>query len=563
MKRFFSRLFALAAALTIVVGSFGAVPTAQAAVSNTLIKGSTPAVYWYATNGKRYVFPNIKTYFTWFSSNDFGRVQVLSDYELSQIPLGGNVTYRGGAKLVKITTDPRVYAVSRYGTLRWVTSEYLAAQLYGANWRYQVEDVPDTFFINYTIGSPIYSASDFNVSTEYNGVSSPTDNIANLWTTPVQPTTPTYPYPAYPSGYPSYPSYPYYNDSFNGSTYISGSITNRWMSGDQEAITYTATVYNRNTALSNVFIQILDANTGHELGRCSAAESCSATLVSRDLKSANIYARAVDQRGTAIESSRVSVTYGRSNWYAYQPSYPVAFTGAARLTVSRTDVNYNEAVTFTTYIDTVSTDISNVRVKIYDGADGREVTSCAGQWSCATGALSFNRYDNQTFAVKYYAVLSDQYGRTLSPVYAPTVTVRPPYVPAPTPPVSPFYPPVLPPYVPPYVPPTPPVAPFQVTSVSASVSPSYDTCGTDTFTFVGSITANAAGTVRYTWERSDGAFSPEETVTFTEAGTKTVSKVWSLGASYNGWQRLHVLSPSNVLSNMATFNHTADCLWYY
>ena len=119
-----------------IVGTLGAAPTAQAVVSNTLIKGSSPAVYWYASNGKRYVFPNVKTYYTWFTSNDFGRVQVISDYELSQIPLGGNVTYRGGAKLVKVTTDPRVYAVSRYGTLRWVTSEYLASQLYGTNWRW-------------------------------------------------------------------------------------------------------------------------------------------------------------------------------------------------------------------------------------------------------------------------------------------------------------------------------------------------------------------------------------------------------------------------------------------
>lgn len=532
-----------------IVGTLGAAPTAHAVVSNTLIKGSSPAVYWYASNGKRYVFPNVKTYYTWFTSNDFGRVQVISDYELSQIPLGGNVTYRGGAKLVKVTTDPRVYAVSRYGTLRWVTSEYLASQLYGTNWRWQVEDVPDAYFTNYIVGSPIYSASDFNVSTEYNGVQSPTDNISNLWANPVQPSTPTYPsyqYPNYPNGYPSYPNYPYYNDAFNSSTYISGSITNRWMSGDQEAITYTATIYNRNTALSNVFIQILDANTGSELGRCSAAETCAATLASRDLKSANIYARAVDQRGTAIESSRISVTYGRSNWYAYpyQPNYNTAFTGSARLAASRTDVNYNDSVVFTTYIDTVSTDIGNVTVKIYNAADDSQVTSCSSQWSCTTNALSWNRYDNQTFTVQYYAVLSDQYGRTLSRVYSPVVTVRPAYIA-----------PVYPPYVPP--------AAFQVTGASASVSPTSNSCGTDTFAFNGTITTNGAGTVRYTWERSDGALSPEKTAYFANAGTQTVTDTWSLNANYSGWARLHVLSPNDTSSNMATFSHTSDCLWYY
>lgn len=541
MKGFFSRMFAVAAIVTTIIGTFGAALSAQAVVSNTLIKGSSPAVYWYASNGKRYVFPNLKTYYTWFTSNDFGRVQVISDYELSQIPLGGNVTYRGGAKLVKVTTDPRVYAVSRYGTLRWVTSEYLAAQLYGQNWRWQVEDVPDAFFVNYTMGSPIYSASDFNVSNEYNGVSTPTDNISNLWANPVTPYVPSYPYPNYPNGYPYY-GYNY-NDGFTGSTYVSGSITNRWMSGDQEAITYTATVYNRNTALKNIFIQILDANTGSEVGRCSGTESCSATLASREYKNANLYARAVDQYGKTLETSRVNVNYG-GNYNAYPYN---TFTGSARLTASRTDVNYNDAVTFTTYIDTVSTDISNVRVKIYNAADDSQVASCAGQWSCSTNSLSWNRYDNQAFTVQYYAVLSDQYGRSLARVYSPVVTVRPTYVP---------------PVYPPYIPPTPP-ATFQVTGVSTNVSPSSNSCGTDTFTFTGSISATAAGTVRYTWERSDGAWMAEKTLTFTGAGTQTVTDTWTLGSNYNGWVRLHVLSPNDMSSNMATFNHTSDCLWYY
>lgn len=546
MKGFFSRLLALGTALFLIVGTFGIVPSAQAVVSNTLIKGSSPAVYWYATNGKRYVFPNLKTYYTWFTSNDFGRVQVISDYELSQIPLGGNVTYRGGAKLVKVTTDPRVYAVSRYGVLRWVTSEYLAAQLYGSNWRWQVEDVPDAFFVNYTVGSPIYSVSDYNVGSEYNGVNTPTDNINNLWVNPVQPLAPYY--PNYQNGYPYY-GYNY-NDGFNSSTYVSGSITNRWMSGSQEAITYTATVSNPNTASSNIFIQILDANTGSEVGRCSAASTCAATLASRETKNVNLYARAVDQRGTAIESSRVSVSYGYNYNSGYYPYYNPStnFTGSARLTANRTDVNYNEGVTFTTYIDTVSTDISNVTVKIYNAAnESSPVATCSAQWSCSTNAVSWSRYDNQTFTVQYYALLSDQYGRTLSRVYSPVITVRPTYV----------APPVYPPYVPPA-----PVA-FQVTGVSASVSPSYDTCGSNTYTFTGSISTNGAGTVRYTWERSDGALSPEQTVYFNGAGTQSVTNSWNLNSTYSGWSRLRVLAPNDTTSNMATFSHTNDCLWYY
>lgn len=168
--------------------------SAQAATPsvNMLVKSSSSAtVYWYAADGKRYVFPNTKTYYTWFSSDDFARVQTLSDNDLASLPLGGNVVYRGGAKLVKITTDPRVYAVSRYGILHWIPNEYIAMQLYGASWMQMVEDIPDAFFINYTVGTPLSQPSDFSVSNEYNGVHTPSDNLRlSTSYTPSYPVTP-------------------------------------------------------------------------------------------------------------------------------------------------------------------------------------------------------------------------------------------------------------------------------------------------------------------------------------------------------------------------------------
>jgi plastocyanin len=125
-----------------------------------LIKGkSSQGVYYYASNGKRYVFPNEKTYFTWFK--DFSGVKTLSDAQLGVIPLGGNVTYRPGVKMVKVTTDPRVYVVDQGGVLRHVGSEQLANTLYGLNWKNVVEDVPDAFFVNYRIGTEIQTVSDF------------------------------------------------------------------------------------------------------------------------------------------------------------------------------------------------------------------------------------------------------------------------------------------------------------------------------------------------------------------------------------------------------------------
>src|SRR3989344_5022914 len=68
--------------------------TAKAAVPGDLIKASLPAVYFYGGNGKRFVFPNEKTYKTWFA--DFGSVKTVTDSELAAITIGGNATYRPG-----------------------------------------------------------------------------------------------------------------------------------------------------------------------------------------------------------------------------------------------------------------------------------------------------------------------------------------------------------------------------------------------------------------------------------------------------------------------------------
>ncbi len=133
---------------------------AAAVNSGNLIKASRPSVYYYGEDGKRYVFPNEMTYKSWYV--DFSAVKKITDAELASIPIGGNVTYRPGVKMVKITTDPKVYAVAKGGVLRWIRTEAAARSLYGANWNHLIEDVPDEFFTNYSVGSPVNSFSDFD-----------------------------------------------------------------------------------------------------------------------------------------------------------------------------------------------------------------------------------------------------------------------------------------------------------------------------------------------------------------------------------------------------------------
>src|SRR3989344_2027809 len=137
----------------------------------TLVKGSLPAVYYYH-GGRRFVFVNDKAYKTWYP--DFKNIKTISATDLSSVPLGGNITYKPGFKMIKINTDPKVYAVAKGGVLRWIQTEALAVALYGATWNKQIDDVSDAFFTNYTVGDDIDEVADFNPSEQR----SSTANIA-------------------------------------------------------------------------------------------------------------------------------------------------------------------------------------------------------------------------------------------------------------------------------------------------------------------------------------------------------------------------------------------------
>ncbi len=115
---------------------------------------SSSAVYYCGRDGKRYAFPTDRVFYSWYEN--FTNVQVITAEQLSATPLGGLVTYRPGTKLVKIQSDPKVYAVDSSGVLRWITSADVAQRLYGANWGSMIDDVDVSFFFSYTMGEPIY-----------------------------------------------------------------------------------------------------------------------------------------------------------------------------------------------------------------------------------------------------------------------------------------------------------------------------------------------------------------------------------------------------------------------
>ncbi len=114
---------------------------------------NSSTLYYCGTDGKRYVFPNRKTHDTWYDS--FAGVIEISKELMAQIPIGGNVTYRPGVRMVKIESSPEVFAVDADGVLRWVPDEDTAERLYGENWNQMIDDIPDPFFVNYTVGKPV------------------------------------------------------------------------------------------------------------------------------------------------------------------------------------------------------------------------------------------------------------------------------------------------------------------------------------------------------------------------------------------------------------------------
>ena len=132
--------------------------------------GST-AVYYYADNGKRYVFPTQAIYFSWYS--DFSTIKTVGHSIVTSVPLGGNVLAKPGTYLVQFVSmdtpfrvlDPKVYVLTAAGQLRWITSASVATSLYGADWERKIIAVPEVYKTNYgnaVAGADVTSTADYS-----------------------------------------------------------------------------------------------------------------------------------------------------------------------------------------------------------------------------------------------------------------------------------------------------------------------------------------------------------------------------------------------------------------
>jgi len=171
-KRIFLFIGLLALIFSTVIASGLSAETSY--VGSVVKLEGSDTLYYIASDGKRYVYPNESIYKSWFV--DFSDVVTISAEELASYPLAGNILYRPGVVLIKIQTDPKVYAISRGGILRWVKTEKLARKLYGENWALLVDDLAASFFSNYNVGDSIEDESDYDADEEVNNIDTVEEN---------------------------------------------------------------------------------------------------------------------------------------------------------------------------------------------------------------------------------------------------------------------------------------------------------------------------------------------------------------------------------------------------
>lgn len=381
--------FLIAIALAFAIALPSAPVSAGAIPANSAIKGeSHSAVYWYATDGKRYVFPTEGTFYSWFPN--FNNVITIPDSTLASITIGGNVTYRPGSKMLKITTDPRTYVVTRGGNLRLVNSESIASGLYGYNWASQIHDLPDAFFVNYKLGSPITNLGDVNLSNEYNGVSNPSDSIFYNGSTPA------------PSPTPSVPPSVILN-------------TNKTYINEGDAVVLTGNLFSAPTY--EYRMEIVDVRTGFIVRTCTNFAPCETTV--------NPYRTTNGQNNVQYyvvlkrTSDNNEITRQYSSVIYFNGTGSNFSSGSSLLTVNKSTVNYGESLQLIGSMSNITTPDNQLRIEFYRERDNALLYTCYDARTCT---YNLNVYEDST-SVRYYILAKNDANETIPAAYSSRVSV--------------------------------------------------------------------------------------------------------------------------------------------
>lgn len=140
--------------ILVAVFAISLFPRPTLSVFNLVKTADSSTVYYLDELGYRHAFPNEITFRSWYGEN-FSKILTVSRGFLTDYPLGKNITIRSGKYLVKVPTDPKVYAVEPGGLLRHIENPEIAQSIYGEDWEEKIVDLPEVFFENYTLGKPI------------------------------------------------------------------------------------------------------------------------------------------------------------------------------------------------------------------------------------------------------------------------------------------------------------------------------------------------------------------------------------------------------------------------
>ena len=120
------------------------------------IEGTDSLYYIDEEMARRPLFDE-QTYFTY--EDDMSEVVTVSENTIHKFAIGAQLSPRAGAVLIKTPSVEKVYWIEEGKNesleLRWVTSEDVATEMFGADWNAYVLDIDPTLFTRYDIGEDI------------------------------------------------------------------------------------------------------------------------------------------------------------------------------------------------------------------------------------------------------------------------------------------------------------------------------------------------------------------------------------------------------------------------
>lgn len=263
------------------IAALAAPISAQAATPPALLKWTAPVpgmnsyTYWYDPNGGRYVFLSDAAIMSWYP-DAASRVQETPVVELAKIPLKGTMSHKPASRLIRFSSSPRIYAVTRYGLLRWLTTENIVAALYGENWKASVDEISVADYPVYRFASPVTDEAEYAKSDLLFEITNPSQNI--------------------PSARPP--------ESFKGSVALKSDKSSALVG---QTLTLTANVSNPQTAWQNLTLRFYDG-ANQVIKTCKGAVACQHTLnVTGPLGNQTYVARAFNEFEQAVESVPANV----------------------------------------------------------------------------------------------------------------------------------------------------------------------------------------------------------------------------------------------------------------